>query len=92
MFPNHLLNASDTVERMRNAARTMGADDPTLDDLSRAETLLRECWLFAQGVAESRNIDTDAASRLVSAVLGFEARVTGTTAPLNLLEAYHRQR
>ena len=92
MYPNAIINAANTVERMRSAARKMGADEATLDDLTRAEALLRECWVFASDVAETRNLGTDSATRLLSAVLGFEARVTGTGTALNMLEAYHRQR
>lgn len=92
MFPNQIHNVANTIERVRNASHTMGANDSTLDDLIKAETLIRECWIFAQSVADGKHIDTDSASRLLTAILGFEARVTGTSAGLNMLEAYHRQR
>lgn len=88
MTPNYILDAANQIERAKLAASLLGASNTI--GLTSAEYLLRECWIFAQAVADSKAVDTDAVTRLISAVLGFEARCKGAGAGLNDLETYHR--
>ena len=88
MTPNYIVAVANQVDRARRDALLFGAHSP--EQLIIAEFLLRECGAFAQAVADSKAINPDAVSRLISAVLGFEARCTGAVADAYKLDEFRR--
>lgn len=90
MYPKTILTAAHAVERSRRAADAMQSTT-IIDGLQNAENLLWECHRFATSVAESKTIDPDDVSQLLSFILGFEARCLGGKASNNDLEGYNRR-
>ena len=88
MSPKVLIEAEEATSRaLRAAAAFLSPAEEGLDD---ACFILAEVRHFAMGVAEDKKIGPDEASRLLSAILGFEVRVTGIGAGFNDIEGYAR--
>ena len=75
MSPKVLIEAEEATERARRAASALLS--PAEEGLSDACFILAEARHFALGVAEDKKIGHQEASRLMSAILGFEVRVIG---------------
>lgn len=88
MSPKLLIETEKAVSRARRAAAALLS--PAEEGLDDACFVLAEVRHFALGVAEDKKIGTDDASRLLSAILGFEVRVTGIGADFNNIEGYAR--
>ena len=88
MSPKVLIEAEEATSRARRAAAAFLS--PAEEGLDDACFVLAEVRHFALGVAEDKKIGPDEASRLLSAVLGFEVRVTGIGAGYNDLQGYAR--
>lgn len=87
MTPLRLREASEAARKAALAANTMRS--PLADSLGNAETITRECTLFAEAIADGAN-EIEAATRLLSMVLGFECRVAGVSMPYATHQAYQR--
>ena len=88
MSPKVLIEAEEATSRARRAAAAFLS--PAEEGLDDACFILAEVRHFAMGVAEDKKIGPDEASRLLSAILGFEVRVTGIGAGFNDIEGYAR--
>ena len=88
MSPKVLIEAEEATSRARRAAAAFLS--PAEEGLDDACFVLAEVRHFALGVAEDKKIGPDEASRLLSAILGFEVRVTGIGAGFNDLQGYAR--
>ena len=88
MSPKVLIEAEEATSRARRAAAAFLS--PAEEGLDDACFVLAEVRHFALGVAEDKKIGPDEASRLLSAILGFEVRVTGIGAGYNDLQGYAR--
>jgi hypothetical protein len=88
MSPKVLIEAEEATSRARRAAAAFLS--PAEEGLDDACFILAEVRHFALGVAEDKKIGPDEASRLLSAILGFEVRVTGIGAGYNDLQGYAR--
>lgn len=86
--PRNIIDAERDVHRALIAARSLGAT--AAHGLETAEHLLAEVRHFSLTATDSGHLSLDACSRLLSAVLGFEVRVTGTRAGRNDIEAHKR--
>lgn len=85
--PKLIIEAERDVHRAVIAARNLGATATA--GLEQAEALLAEVRHFALMTADSRCLTLSAdASRLLSAILGFQVEITGTRVGLNDAEAY----
>lgn len=87
--PKVIADAERDTRRARSAAESLGA--PVMHGLRTAEDILAEARFFAYATSESRCVTlTEDASRLLSAILGFEVEVTGVRYGLNQAEGYAR--
>jgi len=75
--PTELAAAVAAVDRGRRAAKTMGVD-PAPHAL--AQRMVAACLMWSEAVAEGRD-GPETASRLLSEVLGTQARVGGVSIP-----------
>lgn len=83
-------NLHAAVEATRNAASVASRmQSPLQAALTDGEFILREAAIFADAIADGID-QNEAATRLLSAVLGFEFRTTGTSVPYAMSEAYKR--
>lgn len=88
MSPKLLIETEEAVGRARRAAAALLS--PTEEGLADACFVLAEVLHFAMGVAEDKKIGPDEASRLLSAILGFDVSVTGISAGVSDIEGYAR--
>jgi hypothetical protein len=87
--PRLIADAERDVHRAVIAARNLGAD--ATHGLQQAETLMAEVRHFAYSASETRCLGlSEDASRLLSAILGFEVKVTAVSVGFNHAEAYAR--
>lgn len=87
-FPQNLELATEAVVKARRASDAFRSE--CSDNLAQAEYIVREAAHFARSVAEDVDAN-EAATRLLSAILGFEFRVTGTKAGYTEMKGYAAQ-
>jgi len=87
--PKILAEAERDVRRAVTAARNLGSTATA--GLEQAETIMAEVRHFAYSTAESMGLSSTAdASRLLSAILGYQVTVLGVQAGFNDTDAYRR--
>ena len=88
MSPKVLIEAEEATSRARRAAAAFLS--PAEEGLDDACFILAEVRHFAMNVAEDKDVSLSAASRLLSAVLGFEVKVAGIAVGHNECQGYAR--
>ncbi len=88
--PKLILEAEQATAKAIRAATSLGAEGETQEGLFLAEHLMAEIRHFAYGVGETGVVGHAEASRVLSAILGFEVNVRTVAAGLNDLEGYKR--